>query len=130
MDRLTELGFYTLAGHSDSPRDAVHEARAGEELGLGSAFISERFNVKDACTLSGAVGAVTESSTRAPRGSRTGLAESAAPKAVGKAAASRVSDSMRASSDPWTPTLAPLRSLGRRIVRPAPAPLIVMAGRS
>ena len=59
-DQLTELGFYTLAGHSDSPRDAVTEARRGEELGLGSAFVSERFNLKDACTLSGAVGAVTE----------------------------------------------------------------------
>ncbi|MCU1484737.1 MAG: Luciferase-like monooxygenase [Actinomycetia bacterium] len=60
MTQLNELGFYTLAGHSDSPRDAVHEARQAEELGLGSAFVSERFNVKDACALSGAVGAVTE----------------------------------------------------------------------
>jgi probable F420-dependent oxidoreductase len=60
VTQLNELGFYTLAGHSDSPRDAVHEARRAEELGLGSAFVSERFNVKDACTLSGAVGAVTE----------------------------------------------------------------------
>jgi probable F420-dependent oxidoreductase len=54
-----ELGFYVLAGHSDSPRDAVEEARAAEELGLGAAFISERFNLKDAAVLSGAVGAVT-----------------------------------------------------------------------
>ena len=60
MERLNELGFYTLAGHSDSPRDAVTEARAAEDLGLGSAFVSERFNLKDASTLSGAVGAVTE----------------------------------------------------------------------
>jgi 5,10-methylenetetrahydromethanopterin reductase len=60
VTQLNELGFYTLAGHSDSPRDAVHEARRGEELGLGAAFISERFNVKDAAVLSGAVGAVTE----------------------------------------------------------------------
>jgi alkanesulfonate monooxygenase SsuD/methylene tetrahydromethanopterin reductase-like flavin-dependent oxidoreductase (luciferase family) len=58
--QLNELGFYTLAGHSDTPRDAVHEARRAEELGIGSAFVSERFNLKDACTLSGAVGAVTE----------------------------------------------------------------------
>ncbi len=57
---LPELGFYVLAGHTDSPHDAVVEARAGEALGLGAAFISERFNLKDAGVLSGAVGAVTE----------------------------------------------------------------------
>jgi probable F420-dependent oxidoreductase len=56
---LPELGFYVLPGHTDTPRDAIAEARAGEELGLGAAFISERFNVKDAGVLSGAVGAVT-----------------------------------------------------------------------
>jgi probable F420-dependent oxidoreductase len=55
-----ELGFYVLAGHSESPRDAVEEARAAEAMGLGAAFISERFNLKDAAVLSGAVGAVTE----------------------------------------------------------------------
>jgi 5,10-methylenetetrahydromethanopterin reductase len=55
-----ELGFYVLPGHTDSPHDAVVEARAGEALGLGAAFVSERFNVKDAGVLSGAVGAVTE----------------------------------------------------------------------
>jgi len=60
MDRLNELGFYTLAGHSDSPRDLVAEVRDAERLGLGSAFISERFNLKDAATLSGAAGAVSE----------------------------------------------------------------------
>src|SRR6478736_2796808 len=57
---LPELGFYALPGHTDTPHDAITEARDGEELGLGSAFISERFNVKDAGVLSGAVGAVTE----------------------------------------------------------------------
>lgn len=57
--QLGELGFYVLAGHTDSPRDAVTEAIDAERLGLGSAHISERFNVKDACTLAGAVGAVT-----------------------------------------------------------------------
>lgn len=60
MERLNELGFYTLAGHSETPRDAVSEATDAERLGLGAAFISERFNLKDAATLSGAVGAVTE----------------------------------------------------------------------
>ena len=57
---LTELGFYVLPGHTDSPGDALIEARQGEAHGLGAAFISERFNVKDAGVLSGAVGAVTE----------------------------------------------------------------------
>jgi 5,10-methylenetetrahydromethanopterin reductase len=60
MDRLNELGFYTLAGHSDSPRDLIGEVRDAELLGLGSAFISERFNLKDASTLAGAAGAVSE----------------------------------------------------------------------
>jgi probable F420-dependent oxidoreductase len=59
-DQLDELGFYTLAGHSGSPRDLVTEVRDAEVLGLGSAFISERFNTKEAATLSGAAGAVSE----------------------------------------------------------------------
>ncbi len=57
--QLFELGFYGLAGHSDSPRDLVTEARDAERIGLGSVFLSERFNFKDASTLSGAAGAVT-----------------------------------------------------------------------
>ena len=56
---LPELGFYTLAGHSDSPRDLVDEVQRAEQLGIGAAFISERFNLKDAGVLSGAAGAVT-----------------------------------------------------------------------
>ena len=60
MERLNELGFYTLAGHSSSPRNLVEEVRRAEQIGLGPAFISERFNLKDAATLSGAVGAVSE----------------------------------------------------------------------
>jgi probable F420-dependent oxidoreductase len=60
MEPLNELGFYTLAGHSDSPRDLLDEVRDAEALGLGAAFISERFNVKDAATLSGAAAAVSE----------------------------------------------------------------------
>jgi 5,10-methylenetetrahydromethanopterin reductase len=56
---LPELGFYTLAGHSSTPRDTVTEVQLAERLGIGAAFISERFNVKDAAVLSGAAGAVT-----------------------------------------------------------------------
>jgi len=55
-----ELGFYTLAGAPDSPRDLVDEVRDAEAMGLGAAFISERYNIKEAATLSGAAGAVSE----------------------------------------------------------------------
>lgn len=58
-----ELGFYTLAGHADSSRDLLDECREAEALGLGTAFISERYNKKEAATLSGAAGAVTENIT-------------------------------------------------------------------
>ncbi len=57
--RMNELGFYTLAGNPKSPRDLIDEVQAGEAMGLGSAFISERFNIKEAATLSGAAGAVS-----------------------------------------------------------------------
>ena len=56
---MNELGFYTLAGAPRTPRDLIAEVQQGEALGLGSAFISERFNIKEAATLSGAVGAVS-----------------------------------------------------------------------
>ncbi|MEU7812854.1 TIGR03857 family LLM class F420-dependent oxidoreductase [Pseudonocardia sp. NPDC049154] len=59
--QLPELGFYTLAGHAESPRELVHEIRRAEEIGLGAAFIGERWNVKEAASLSGAAGAVSES---------------------------------------------------------------------
>jgi probable F420-dependent oxidoreductase len=52
--RHPELGFYTLAGGAQDPRELVDEIRDAEALGFGSVFISERFNVKEAVTLSGA----------------------------------------------------------------------------
>jgi probable F420-dependent oxidoreductase len=57
---LSELGYYTLAGQPDSARDLVDEVRTGEDMGLGHVFISERYNIKEAVTLSGAAGAVSE----------------------------------------------------------------------
>jgi probable F420-dependent oxidoreductase len=57
---LEELGFYTLAGQPDSSRDLVQEVVDGEAMGLGTAFISERYDRKEAATLSGAAGAVSE----------------------------------------------------------------------
>lgn len=59
LERLPELGFYGLAGGPSSSRPLLDEVREGEALGFGSAFLSERFNVKEAATLSGAAGAVT-----------------------------------------------------------------------
>lgn len=58
-----ELGFYTLAGQAHTSRDLIDEIRLAEELGLGSAFISERFDKKEAGVLSGAAGAVSERMT-------------------------------------------------------------------
>jgi probable F420-dependent oxidoreductase len=57
--QLDEIGFYTLAGAPQSPAELLDEVPAAEALGLGSAFISERFNIKEAVTLSGAVAAAS-----------------------------------------------------------------------
>jgi probable F420-dependent oxidoreductase len=59
IEQLNEIGFYVLAGAPQSPAELLDEVAAGEALGLGSTFISERFNIKEAATLSGAVGAVS-----------------------------------------------------------------------
>src|SRR6185369_119074 len=56
---LNEIGFYVLAGAPQSPAELLDEVATGETLGLGSTFISERFNIKEAFTLSCAVGAVS-----------------------------------------------------------------------
>jgi probable F420-dependent oxidoreductase len=60
IDSMNEIGFYTLAGAPRSPRDLIDEVQAAEAMGIGACFISERFNIKEAATLSGAAGAVTE----------------------------------------------------------------------
>lgn len=60
MTRNEELGFYTLAGHAPDPRALLDEIRDAEEIGFGATFISERLNLKEAATLSGAAGAVSE----------------------------------------------------------------------
>lgn len=58
--RLGELGCYGLAGHVDDPRVLLGEVREAERIGLGSVFLSERFNVKEAATLCGAAAAVSD----------------------------------------------------------------------
>jgi probable F420-dependent oxidoreductase len=59
-ERLVELACYGLAGHVDNPRALLDETRAAEDLGLGSVFISERFNVKEVASLTGAALAVSD----------------------------------------------------------------------
>jgi len=59
MRVLDELGFYLLGGAPEGPADILEEARRGEELGLGTGFISERWNLKEAASLTGAACAVT-----------------------------------------------------------------------
>ncbi|WP_183098194.1 TIGR03857 family LLM class F420-dependent oxidoreductase [Nocardioides pelophilus] len=54
-----ELGFYGLAGHAADPRVLLDEVQRAERIGLGSVFLSERFNFKDAAVLSGAAAAAT-----------------------------------------------------------------------
>lgn len=60
MERLTELGYYALSRHPVTPRELAAEARFADEIGLGTAFVSERFNVKDAAALCGALAGATE----------------------------------------------------------------------
>lgn len=56
---VNELAFYALAGAPENPRELLVEASEAERMGLGAAFLSERFSVKEAATLAGALGAVT-----------------------------------------------------------------------
>lgn len=61
MRTLDELGYYLLAGAGgEGPSTLMDEARQGEQLGFGTAFISERWNVKEAASLVGAACAVTD----------------------------------------------------------------------
>jgi 5,10-methylenetetrahydromethanopterin reductase len=56
---LPEIGCYCLPGHTKSPAELVVEVKDAERLGIGSAWISERFDVKEAGVCLGAAGAVT-----------------------------------------------------------------------
>jgi probable F420-dependent oxidoreductase len=57
---IDELAFYGLAGQPASSRELLDEVKTGEALGFGRTFISERYNKKEAATLCGAAGAVSE----------------------------------------------------------------------
>ncbi len=58
--RFPELGFYALPGHTKNPADILEEVSLADKLGIGSAWISERFDVKEAGVLAGAAGAVSK----------------------------------------------------------------------
>ncbi|GAB2982984.1 TIGR03857 family LLM class F420-dependent oxidoreductase [Amycolatopsis acidiphila] len=61
------LGAYVLPGRVPDPRPALAQARAAEELGLGTVWLSERWGTKDFAVLAGALGQVT-STTRIASG--------------------------------------------------------------
>lgn len=54
------LGAYVLPGRSDDPALAVRQAVAGEQVGLGAVWLSERFGTKDVATVGAAMAATTE----------------------------------------------------------------------
>jgi alkanesulfonate monooxygenase SsuD/methylene tetrahydromethanopterin reductase-like flavin-dependent oxidoreductase (luciferase family) len=57
---LDEWGYYLLGGAGgEGLATLIDEARRGQELGFGTAFISERWNVKEASSLVGAACAMT-----------------------------------------------------------------------
>jgi 5,10-methylenetetrahydromethanopterin reductase len=53
------LGAYLLPGNALDPRPAFEQARAAEELGLGTIWLSERWGAKDLPVLFGALSQVT-----------------------------------------------------------------------
>jgi 5,10-methylenetetrahydromethanopterin reductase len=55
-----ELGAYVLPGRASDPRLAVEQAVAGERIGLGSIYLSERLGSKDLGTVGGAIAQATE----------------------------------------------------------------------
>ena len=50
---LDELGFCMLLGGPDQTRDLIAESRKAEELGIGHAWMSERWGTKEAATVCG-----------------------------------------------------------------------------
>ena len=68
---LDHLGCYVLPGGVPDPRPGLQQARVAEDLGLGTAWISERYDTKDLPSLAGAIGQVTERIRHRRRRSRT-----------------------------------------------------------
>ena len=63
MSEFPELGFFALAGEAGSSRDLLQEVRDGESMGLGTVFLSERYNKKEVAAQCGAAAAVSETIT-------------------------------------------------------------------
>lgn len=53
MQTFPELGFYALPGHAVEPQQIFDDIPAGDSLGFGSVWISERLNNKELGVLSG-----------------------------------------------------------------------------
>ena len=51
----SRLGAYLLPGRIKDPRDAIMQAEAGERIGLGTMWLSERWGNKDIGSICGAV---------------------------------------------------------------------------
>lgn len=60
LSRADRLGAYLLPGRSNEPLRAIEQAVAGEQAGLGSVWLSERFGTKDVATVGGALAQATE----------------------------------------------------------------------
>lgn len=60
VETSDRLGAYLLPGRSDEPKLAVQQAVAGEQIGLGAVWLSERFGTKDMGTIGGALAQATE----------------------------------------------------------------------
>jgi len=58
--RFPELDCYLLPGHTQTPADAIDQARDAEAAGLGRVWLSERYDVKEAGVICSAALAVTE----------------------------------------------------------------------
>ncbi|GAA5054828.1 TIGR03857 family LLM class F420-dependent oxidoreductase [Nocardia callitridis] len=52
-EQLTELGYYALSRQPVAPAELAEETVFADRIGLGAAFISERFGLKDAAVLAG-----------------------------------------------------------------------------
>ena len=60
----SRLGAYLLPGRIKDPLDAIIQAEAGERIGLGTMWVSERWGNKDIGAICGAVTQVAPSATR------------------------------------------------------------------
>lgn len=56
---LPEIGYYALSRHPVDPAELADEAGLADRAGFGAAFVSERFNVKDAAVLAGGLAAAS-----------------------------------------------------------------------